>query len=171
MIAIHGRMQTVGAVKKPQKALLVGSYIISPLELNSGALHILEDDTPLPKPCHAKPAGPCLHPGCAFLTELQALHTGDTINAYTPAALFLGSATIQSVQYTTAPKAAAPDRQDIVFGGTFKGYTWLNVRAPEQFVSLPFTCLLAAGPRSCRLLCAAATAAVLDEHTGSPFAA
>ena len=52
MVAIQGRMQTVGAVKKPIKALVVGSPILSPQELNSG----------------------------------------DKINAYTPQALFLGSA-------------------------------------------------------------------------------
>ena len=69
---------------------------------------------------------------CMPHLKLQTSCAGDTINAYTPTALFLGSATIQSVQYTSAPKAAAPNRQDVVFGGTFKGYTWLKVQRRWQ---------------------------------------
>jgi hypothetical protein len=86
------------------------------------------------------------------LTELQASCAGDIINAYTPTALFLGSATIQSVQYTGAPKAAAPNRQDIVFGGTFKGYTWLKVCGQEQLILSAACTPSVCRPWSCRLL-------------------
>lgn len=89
MVAIQGRMQTVGAVKKPQKAIVVGSPILSTQELNSG----------------------------------------DKINAYTPQALFLGSASVQSVRVVGPPKGVYPTERDIVFGTTFAGYFWLQARA------------------------------------------
>ena len=99
MVPVHGRMQTVGAVRKPQKALVVGSPIVSPQEINSG----------------------------------------DKINAYTPQALFLGSATVQSVRVVGAPKGVSPTEKDVVFGTTFAGYDWLQARSrPCQHLCCAF---------------------------------
>ena len=113
MVAVHGRMYTVGGINKKQKALVVGAPILSTTELNTGEAHTAIETL-------------SSNQDLALLNK-KSVHAGDTINAYTPQALFLGSARIQRVAYTTAPKQASPNKQDIVFGGTFQGDYWLKV--------------------------------------------